>query len=398
MTDKNNAAARAFEFAAGQHWAILKENLSQILDIARRAHTPDFEAVAQRQADRGTKDGIRRDYGSVAVINIIGPIFRYANLFTAVSGATSVDQIAANFRAALDDPAVSKIILNIDSPGGAVAGMSELSHAIYAARAIKPIIAYADDLMASGAYWIGSAASKVVASPTALLGSIGVLATITREADAEGETTYEFVSSTSPKKAVDLETDAGKAQVQTIVDDIAAVFVADVARNRGVAAKTVLDTFGQGDVLIAAKAVAAGMADEVSTFDDLLGRTAPDGAADKIALAGHAAAPEVAEIISPTFAARLAAAESNRLVQTCAALAAAPAPEGARAGDADTSEIVSSVSRGAPRPAPRPRASADDPAAGVDHFRQRLAVLETHPLVRECGALAGGGGDWDSAV
>lgn len=265
-----NSRSRAFEFAASQPWAIQRPYLKLILDIARRAHTPDFEAVVQRQADRESRDSIRQDYGPVAVINIIGPIFRYANFFTAVSGATSVQGIAAQFRAALDDPAVAEIILNIDSPGGEIAGISELSQAIYDGRGRKPVVAYADHLMASAAYWIGSAASRVAASPTALLGSIGVLATITREQDPEGEVTYEFVSSTSPKKLVDPETDAGRAQIQAIVDDLGAVFAADVARNRGVAVKTVLDAFGQGDVLIASKAVTAGMADEISTFDALL--------------------------------------------------------------------------------------------------------------------------------
>ncbi len=271
---------RAFDFAAKQHWAIRAEHdaddgvqapkLKRILDIAARAHEPDFEAVAQKLADRSDDEGILDVRGNVAVLNIIGPIFRYANLFTWISGATSVEMLAKRFAEVRDDPAISAIVLNIDSPGGEVAGISELSKAIYDAREKKTIVAYADDLTASGAYWLASAASKIVASDTAELGSIGVVATIVDRGPRDGVKSYQFVSSVSPKKRPDLETEEGRATMQQRIDDLATVFVAAVARGRGVSEDTVASDFGRGGVLIASKAVEAGMADEIGTFEGVI--------------------------------------------------------------------------------------------------------------------------------
>ena len=263
---------RAFEFAARQPWAITEDHLSLILEIAQRTHEPDFTAVAQAQPDRSK--GVRDTYGSVAVINAIGPIFRYANLFTAISGATSIQELAEEFSSAVKDPSITAIVLNVDSPGGEVAGTSELSKAVYAARGSKPIVAYVDDYAASAAYWIASAADRIVASPTARLGSIGVLATVTRKDPEPGAKSYEFVSSVSPKKTLGPDTEQGRAEIQGAVDDLANVFVADVARNRGVSTEKVLADFGQGGLMIASKAVAAGLADSVGSFDELIGSIA----------------------------------------------------------------------------------------------------------------------------
>src|SRR5206468_9882117 len=79
----------------------------------------------------------------VAVLDAIGPLFKRANLMTAVSGATSYTILRNDLQAALDDPAVSAIVLNIDSPGGEASGTNELAQAVYEARGTKPIIAYA---------------------------------------------------------------------------------------------------------------------------------------------------------------------------------------------------------------------------------------------------------------
>ncbi len=262
-----SAPSRAFQFAIAQPWAIERLHLSRILDIARRAHTPDFAAVAQQQADARAVS--KRD-GSVAVIPIIGPIFRYAGLFAQISGASSVEQLSGEFQAAVNDPEVKAIILNVNSPGGEVTGISDLSQAIFGARGTKPIIAFVDGLGASAAYWLASAADRVVVASTAMAGSIGVMMAVTEKQDSEGETTYKFVSSISPNKAPDLASDEGKSTIQALVDDMASVFVADVARNRGRAVSTVLKDFGQGGLLVGTKCVSGGLADEVSTFAELL--------------------------------------------------------------------------------------------------------------------------------
>jgi signal peptide peptidase SppA len=207
----------------------------------------------------------------VAVIPVTGPLFRYANLFTAISGATSYEILAQDFTAALDNPDINAIILNIDSPGGEVNGCAELANMIFAARGKKPIIAYASGDAASGAYWIASAADEVVASETSGLGSIGVVAVYRgAKPDKNAPTTIEIVSSQSPFKRLNPETDEGRAKLQARIDAMAEVFVNTLARNRGIEAVQVLEQFGGGDILIGAHAVNAGLADRIGSLEKLI--------------------------------------------------------------------------------------------------------------------------------
>jgi hypothetical protein len=80
----------------------------------------------------------------------------------------------------------------------------------------------------------------------------------------------EIVSSQSPKKRPDPATEEGRAQVQEMLDDLAAVFIEDVARFRAVSEETVLSDFGRGGVLVGARAVTAGLADGLGSFEGVL--------------------------------------------------------------------------------------------------------------------------------
>lgn len=261
---------RAWNKATSEPWAITQSALETILEIAERENEKP-EAVAARLGRelQNTHTVIERD--GVAVIPVTGPLFRYANLFTAISGATSYEILAQDFTVALDNPDISAIILNIDSPGGEVNGCAELANMIFAARGKKPIIAYASGDAASGAYWIASAADQVVASETSGLGSIGVVAVYRgAKPDKNAPTTIEIVSSQSPFKRLNPETDEGRAKLQTRIDAMAEVFVTTLARNRGIEAAQVLEQFGGGDILIGAHAVNAGLADRIGSLEKLI--------------------------------------------------------------------------------------------------------------------------------
>jgi signal peptide peptidase SppA len=209
----------------------------------------------------------------VAVVSIVGPVFRYANLFTEVSGATSIDVLARDFNEALTNPNVRAVLLNVNSPGGEADGVNELSRMIYEARGRKPVVAYVGGIAASGAYWIASAADEVVAEESALFGSIGVVATLrdTRGRDAKaGVATYEIVSSQSPFKRPDPATEEGREQIQAIVDSQAEIFINAIARNRGVDPEHVQSDFGRGNLVPASQAIVAGMTDRLGTFESTL--------------------------------------------------------------------------------------------------------------------------------
>ena len=203
----------------------------------------------------------------VAVIKVSGPLFRYANLMTRVCGATSYELLAQDFNKAVQDPNIKGILLDIDSPGGEVNGCSELSDMIYQARGKKPIIAYASGACCSGAYWIASACDKIFAADTAILGSIGVVSIFEKD---DEDKTIEIVSSQSPNKRSNINTEEGRAKIQARVDELAEVFISKVARNRNITADDVVKNFGEGDVSVGQHAVRQGLADGLSSFEAIV--------------------------------------------------------------------------------------------------------------------------------
>ncbi|BBI51099.1 hypothetical protein HORIV_35200 [Vreelandella olivaria] len=224
----------AFELAASHTWLMTAEALDTVMAVAaREGDVQALEARLGRPLDN-TRSVTVRD--GVAIIPVSGPIFRHANLMTEISGATATGSLATDIQAALDNPSVNVLVLDIDSPGGEATGINELAEMIYQARGAKPIKAYVGGQAASASYWIASAADEVIVDDTAQLGSVGVVLSLRKREDRPGEKSYEIVSSNAPNKRPDLETEAGRAQLQTRTDELANVFLDKVARNRGIPA------------------------------------------------------------------------------------------------------------------------------------------------------------------
>jgi len=263
-----------------QPWAILASKYAIIMDlIAFRAagNTLTEEeiqarigAVAPRQQSRS---------GAVAVLPLHGVISQRMNMMSAMSGGTSTEMFGKEFTAAVADPAISGIVLDIDSPGGSVFGVQEVVQTIMAARGTKPVVAFANSMAASAAYWIASAADEIVVTPGGQVGSIGVL-TAHSDLSAALEQAGEKVTLISAgKKKVDgnpIEplSDAAKADLQKSVDAYYASFVGAVARGRGVALAEVRNGFGEGGMVGAAEALRSGMVDRVGTLEVAIGRAA----------------------------------------------------------------------------------------------------------------------------
>ncbi len=237
---------------------------------ARRAAGPKMEEPGAPVEGTG---GTLRIVGNVGVLSIEGPLFRHADMFTDISGGTSYNALWRGLEAALASPQVAAILLRINSPGGEADGLNELAEAIAAAGDNKPIWTYADGMCASAAYWMASQTARIVAEPTTELGSIGVRCGILDDSKADemaGVRSIEIVSSVSPGKRGTPVSDEVIARVQTRIDDLAEIFIDAVARGRGVSTDAVLSDFGQGNVMIASKAVAAGLADDVGNFNSTL--------------------------------------------------------------------------------------------------------------------------------
>jgi signal peptide peptidase SppA len=112
----------------------------------------------------------------IGVVAIEGPILRKPDLFARIFfGATSSEDIGEALREAGEREDIKAVFLNIDSPGGTVAGTPELAATVKALNGSKPVYAFSSGLMCSAAYWIASQARAIYATPSAQVGSIGVV-------------------------------------------------------------------------------------------------------------------------------------------------------------------------------------------------------------------------------
>lgn len=165
-------------------WALMPERLHALASVVTRwsvGNAADPDTLKQIEIDRVARE-IRRASNAapapsgIAVLPLYGVITQRGNMVDAVSGPgmTSTQQFSAALRELVADKSVSQILIDIDSPGGSVYGVCELADEIMAARAQKPVVAIANSLAASAAYWIGCAASEFYVTPGGEVGSIGV--------------------------------------------------------------------------------------------------------------------------------------------------------------------------------------------------------------------------------
>lgn len=290
-----------------QPWAILPEYLEAIEAIAIRAmdsdilkllsgdgHKESMDASRMAVASVGTRlDGSRMSTvrNGAAVIPLLGTVFPRASMVGASTGGTSLDALMHDIRVAQASADVERIVMVIDSPGGVVSSLGEAADTIRASS--KPITGFVAGMGASAAYWLASQASELVLDRSASVGSIGVVATTSRQeaAGADGRRSYEVVSSGAPMKRPDLSTEEGRASVQREVDAIEAVFIADIAAGRRVEEERIRRDFGQGAMVSASRAVSVGMADRIGTLEEELSkpyrRTGATGAGRRALATAH---------------------------------------------------------------------------------------------------------------
>jgi signal peptide peptidase SppA len=252
---------------------------------------PQFNALAGRigaldLAAHVAASGARRpaaasDYDvtddGVAVIQIHDTLTKYGSSMT--GGGTI--EMRRQVRAAARDGAIKAIVLHVDSPGGTVSGTRDLAQEVAAARAAKPTFAFIEDLGASAAYWIASQADKVFVNDTGLVGSIGTFAVIHDTSGAAGQMGIkvhviragEFKGAGTPGTPV---TEGLLAESQRVVDELNGHFLQGVAAGRRMPMEKVI-ALADGRVHVGAAAVAAGLADGVKSFDEVLSEGARAG-------------------------------------------------------------------------------------------------------------------------
>jgi signal peptide peptidase SppA len=271
-------------------WAILPDNYLEIREIYLRHSRGEKPDIAAIQAQLGRPLQNERlaysienpgpDGRGTAVIPIQGVIAKRMNLFMEISGGTSTRLLALDLRQAVADPKVHSILLVFDSPGGQVDGVQEIAREIRAVRGVKPIIALADGMAASAAYWMASAADAIyAASDTTQVGSIGVVAQhrdITKADEMQG-LKVTLVTSGGEKGLLNEHvplTPESMSTLKKVVDQICGIFVSEVAANRGTSVQDVLDRMAGGRLFIGEEAQKAGLIDGILSRDQVLAQLA----------------------------------------------------------------------------------------------------------------------------
>ncbi len=277
-------------------WAIVPAKLKEIVDIynthlkGEKIDINIFKEATNKKTESLNKEAYTNING-VAVIDIMGVISKRLTFFSWMFGGTSTLEVAEALKLALKDNSVKAIILNIDSPGGTMDGTMDLAELIYSARGQKPIIAFSDGMIASGAYWVGSSVDAIfISSDTVQVGSVGVVAThidFSQALEQAGLKVTEIVA--GKYKRVDSVykplSEEGSKVIQDKVDYIFSVFVNSIAKNRDVSIETVLKIFSTETlppIFIGRQAIDAGMVDGMTTFDQLLNRLADGDSADTL--------------------------------------------------------------------------------------------------------------------
>ena len=228
---------------------------------------------SSRRADGSAS--MSRTADGVAIIPVLDTLVNRGAWLDSRSGLTSYEGIAAQLRAAGQDPEVRSVLLDISSPGGEAAGMAGLADVIRSVRQTKPVTAFVNDMAASAAYGIASAANEIVISPTSIVGSIGV---VMLHADRSGELAAQGVKPTlifAGSHKIDGNpfeplSDAVRADLQASVDAHYRQFLDTVAAGRGRKLTADMARATEARTFIGTEAIALGLADRIASFDEVL--------------------------------------------------------------------------------------------------------------------------------
>lgn len=170
---------------------------------------------------------------------------------------------------------VSEFWLRVRSPGGLVEGVAETHAAIKRLAKVKPVTVFAEGVCASAAYWFSSAATKLYAAPTCIVGSTGAIAVLIDDSAAfEAEGVRIIPVSTATAKEIGLPgvpvTDDQVARVRRRLDEVAHMFELAVERDGRMSVTQVREAFAEAEVYHGAEAKRRGYVDGVWTLEEAL--------------------------------------------------------------------------------------------------------------------------------
>lgn len=277
-------------------WAMHPQVLSTLILLARAGTPADaaLEAASPEALRRGRPPSIR---GSIAKVNLKGVLSPGGgSLLGMLFGlGNPLDDFRESFAAAMADPNVGHVLIDIDSPGGVTDLIPEAAAEMRDLRASsgKGVTAFVNTMSASAAYWLASQADEIVVTPSGMTGSIGVYAAhrdVSKMQDELGiKTTLikagKFKTEGNPFEPLSQE---ALDHIQSDVNYFYDLFTADVAKGRGVDQQAVIDGYGQGRVLPAKDAKSAGLVDRIETLSETVARLSSRAKAPALTTAAEA--------------------------------------------------------------------------------------------------------------
>jgi signal peptide peptidase SppA len=364
MFNLPHVASRVF----GTPLMIGRAKLEVILGVLAPRLTGSAPEPTDAEADPAPLSSITVE--KIAVISVIGTLVTRSGYLDAASGLQSYGDISDAIAAAMDDPTVRGIILDVDSPGGEVGGLFDLVEQLRTARGTKakPLWAVANESALSAAYAIASAADRVYVTRTGELGSIGVVAVHIDEsgADTKAGLAWTFVFAGERKvdgNAHEPLSERARATIQADVDRLYSDLCSIVAANRGLSIEAVRAT--DAAIYRGNLALRAGLADRVGTLDLAIAEMAAE-------LDRSASTTRAALNPTPKRSPSMMTDETERIQRdpnepTVVSETAAPAPPSPPAPDPSPSP--------AQAPAPVPRSDPDPESGVADKLRAEFAEI-----------------------
>jgi len=366
-----------------QLWLGDEANFHQSLTASAKAgERPEFKASSDYM--NTVMEQFVQVQDGVAIVSMSGSLSNGSAGYGIYYGMLGYEDLRNILAQVVSNPGVSAIVLNVDSGGGAVAGVQETAQLLSRVNAVKPVVTYTGSMMASAAIWIGANASYVMASETAVVGSIGIIrvhmdysesmkmdgikATVIRAGEEKAlASPYEPLS------------DTAKNNMQTQANQMYSIFIKDIAKARNIPVAQADTSFGQGKEFLGKAAMSVGLIDAVGSLEDAFAK------AQKLGAASNASAKRA---VTATKATNYSNVQANVGSESLPMADNQPTHKGTTMPKPLTDEQLAAMAAGVDLPTAEASAEADaaattDAKAAADAASTNVAESTTKPEAPE---------------
>ncbi len=259
--------------ALGAHWVDRLGYRDEVTELVRQKnHGSDRRLNLDAYLDRAEREG----KSAIAVIYAVGDIVPGRSGRDAFGGAwMGSDTVGEQFKRAREDRDIRAVILRVNSPGGVAMSSEAIRRELLLTRQAKPVVVSMSDLAASGGYWISMGASKIVADPGTITGSIGVFSGKFNISGLYAKLGLSQDSiTTTENSTLDWPfqnfTPAQRQLVMRQMQDIYANFLQGVSEGRHMPVAAV-DKIAQGRVWTGERALKLGLVDQLGGLETAVG-------------------------------------------------------------------------------------------------------------------------------